>query len=900
MSAIRNNSNRAEARKQRSLPYSRAIVRPLHDLADFVLTKYVKANGISTFLRVFGLGEQVEDESESPKETQQTDRNAVNELTSSPSRSQDTNTFYAPANQSTFSSPRQPLVPVDFSNYSARTPGEPSSSSSSTIPDARSVATYFSQKTGTAVDANFVESIVTELQTTPEKPQKFRFTFTTPGRESSPFSLNPNITDASPSPSPRKKLARNPNGTYRWEGAGSAKQTRSRNRYASPAFSASPSKPERLIMKESTSLGEAPLTDSKRRKVGEAGSSSPRPAASESSGPSVPFPVTASPTTPRTNGTPTRPTTISSSTRLRTPAKPTAPVVPSPLRQAWSDASSTSSRDDSGQNPSHQTKQTKTANFMAELIKETTPPKKPDLSNPYQTASPVGKVGPPRRGTKRQRATGRPAAPTKEQRAEEEKRKQEEEKQKKLKEYSPQAIIEATVPKGSKRSRPPARFEKAVSDESLSDITPPAQREAPVVVETRKATYIVEEVSEDDEEAQRSAKRSKPFINGNGLPSTLSKKASTPPDSDITIEEVGDVIMHDSSKEQNKANGNLKETPKLTNGNISAAAAASASSPTSRSSFSGLKSIPKEPSKLRFSFQAEGSSAPSSPAPASLPLPSPPTLPKTEFKFTPPSTGFNFSFKAADKETSDASKPTVSKKDVAEVKPLGVEEIKAKVRAMDAKSLPIFSFTFTATSVLPNTADHVRARSDAKVLPPSSLPKFDFAEAKAGSPSAFKFDLSGSKTPSSFSSFGSPSPSLGGFTLANFGASASADASKAASRFDPGPVKGFDFTAAGMKMPEVKKDHWTCSLCGLSNPKAASQCETCETPAPSGTSAAPAPVPSKPLDAYKPPAPPVKGFDFAAAGMKMPTVSKGKWSCSLCGLSNPDSASKCETCETPK
>jgi len=84
---------------------------------------------------------------------------------------------------------------------------------------------------------------------------------------------------------------------------------------------------------------------------------------------------------------------------------------------------------------------------MAELIKETTPPKKPDLTNPYQVASPVGKVGPPRRSTKRPRATGRPVAPTKAE-IEVEKRKKEETKEKeKLKEYSPQAIIEATVPK---------------------------------------------------------------------------------------------------------------------------------------------------------------------------------------------------------------------------------------------------------------------------------------------------------------------------------------------------------------------------------------------------------------------------------------------------------------------
>jgi len=92
-----------------------------------------------------------------------------------------------------------------------------------------------------------------------------------------------------------------------------------------------------------------------------------------------------------------------------------------------------------------------TANFVAELIKETAPPKKPDLSNPYQTASPVGKVGPPRRANKRPRAAGRPVPPTKEQKAEEEKKKAEEQRKKeeetKLKALSAQAIIEATVPK---------------------------------------------------------------------------------------------------------------------------------------------------------------------------------------------------------------------------------------------------------------------------------------------------------------------------------------------------------------------------------------------------------------------------------------------------------------------
>ena len=84
---------------------------------------------------------------------------------------------------------------------------------------------------------------------------------------------------------------------------------------------------------------------------------------------------------------------------------------------------------------------------MAELIKETTPPKKPDLSNPYQLASPVGKVGPPRRSIKRPRATGRPVTLTKAENEEEKGKKEEPKEKEKLMEYSPQTIIEATVPK---------------------------------------------------------------------------------------------------------------------------------------------------------------------------------------------------------------------------------------------------------------------------------------------------------------------------------------------------------------------------------------------------------------------------------------------------------------------
>ena len=241
-----------------------------------------------------------------------------------------------------------------------------------------------------------------------------------------------------------KKLPRNPNGVYRWEGAGSAKHSRPRNRYASPAFGASPSKQDRSAVKETIDSQDTPLPDSKRRRVGDESSSlsvsTQRSSISEPTARKVPFPSIVSPTS-GTNGVGNRANPLPSPSRLRSPVKPTSPVVPSPLRQTWSETSSTSSQNETRKSPP----QTKTANFMAELIKETTPPKKPDLANPYQLASPVGKIGPPRRSTKRPRATGRPVVLEKVENKEETGKK--EEPKEKLMEYSPQTIIEATVPK---------------------------------------------------------------------------------------------------------------------------------------------------------------------------------------------------------------------------------------------------------------------------------------------------------------------------------------------------------------------------------------------------------------------------------------------------------------------
>ncbi|KAH7911058.1 hypothetical protein BJ138DRAFT_1086384, partial [Hygrophoropsis aurantiaca] len=195
-----------------------------------------------------------------------------------------------------------------------------------------------------------------------------------------------------------------------------------------------------------------PQSDTKRRRLGEdAGSStsqkvpvsspakpripvtspSPHPPAQSAREPNIDSkPAPAPPVTPKSNGV--------SAPRFRTPglsAKPTAPAIPSPLRQAWKQNDSPPQT----MAPTY-SRPTKAANFMTELIKEVTPPKKADVSNPYQTASPVK---PPQKkpSARKPRSTRRD--------------KEKAQEKEKLPKITAQAIIEATVPKGSKRSRPP-------------------------------------------------------------------------------------------------------------------------------------------------------------------------------------------------------------------------------------------------------------------------------------------------------------------------------------------------------------------------------------------------------------------------------------------------------------
>lgn len=238
----------------------------------------------------------------------------------------------------------------------------------------------------------------------------------------------------------RKTLAKNPMGVYRWQGGGSA---RPRNRYQSPGFGSTAARPTIKLTPE------RPKTDSKRRRVGDdATSSSPQrvpkangvSAASSSSSASIStmangsVAANGSQTHGKPNGVQAAATPATPRVRTSGVIKPTAPAVPSPLRQTWGQSDSPPQS-----SPSKAVKPTRAASFMTELIKEVTPPKKPDFANPYEAASPLVRPAPKKQAGRKTRSFAK---------AEAEKLEKEKEKTKEL-ELTPQAIIEATVPKAS-------------------------------------------------------------------------------------------------------------------------------------------------------------------------------------------------------------------------------------------------------------------------------------------------------------------------------------------------------------------------------------------------------------------------------------------------------------------
>lgn len=234
------------------------------------------------------------------------------------------------------------------------------------------------------------------------------------------------------SSSPRKVLRQNPNGEYRWTGGGSARRSSlTPSRSASPVASPSASgdhKRRRLGDDAMTSLSqstgieglEAGITSLTDSTIGEP---STPPASKPNRFPQV-FPLRAT-ITPKN-----------------------APTNPSPLRQSYTQASPSSpgspdlhlTKGSSSPSPLQKRAAHATAIF-SEIVEKATPPRRPDLSNPYQTASPVK----PRQ--KERRRFSEKKGKDKEEQLEQVSPKKVEVAP------SPKAIIEATVPQVCTLSR---------------------------------------------------------------------------------------------------------------------------------------------------------------------------------------------------------------------------------------------------------------------------------------------------------------------------------------------------------------------------------------------------------------------------------------------------------------
>lgn len=657
--------------------------------------------------------------------------------------------------------------------------------------------------------AGIVDYIQRNVQGT-DKPEPFRFS-TSPSRGSSPNLSHGNSTQG-PSlstQSPRKTLTKNPNGVYRWQGAGSS---RPRNRYQSPGFGSRPQQSRIKLSPPKTPL----TTDTKRRRVGDeaeslapqrssvpsaSGSTSAVGDSSSSSAPTshppqlgihspmptpngkTPAPPTPSaPVTPKANGV--------QGNRLRTTGLSATPAVPSPLRQTWKG-------NDSPPQPPQASRPTRAADFMTELLKEVTPPKKPDVSNPYQTASPV--KPPPRKSQpKRQRPTPKPTEQPKE----------------KGPELTAQEIIEATVPKGYKRSRPPPGLHRArIEEESDEEVFVPTTNGSPSnssgLSSSSKSTAEVEEIVDVDKEE-----------------SPLKKRKTTklpPPFNPLTVE----VIDLDESDLAPAAPGVIRPTeiiepgepPKVNGKPSTPAITLSPPSTTSKPLFGVKSSAPKEPSKLRYSYQADKVEVLGSQAATALP--SFPSL------FTPPS---------APAPTSSAPISITAK---AKLSP------KEEVLAMSVDELPKYSLTIKGTvySASPSSQD---TRQAALVASVSSLPTFDIKSMPATA------------------------------------------------------MNGFNWTETSLKPPTASAQTWKCGLCDLENPESAKeQCTICEAPRPD---VAPSKLPPATLPTPPAPPTPVKAFDWGALGLgPPPKPADGSWTCSLCSLSNPASATdKCTICDAPR
>ncbi|KAF7770500.1 hypothetical protein Agabi119p4_6474 [Agaricus bisporus var. burnettii] len=532
---------------------------------------------------------------------------------------------------STFPPPPPPT------NKRPRTPQRQESTSKSGLPRVEftfryspsqkldTVSNFLMQHANIPMSREDIDQMVALLQQSKPAEQPLRSKnpcATIPPRSKSPNSLLPTSTSTAP-----RTLGKNPNGTYKWKGVCSSRAFRSRNTFSSPVIPVHPSKTFRAPA--TSTDAEALGNDRKRRRIGDP-TTEPQdpPLVNGASLNQVSLPVasTATDSTSRTSTTTSLqspPVATPVRQRIQVLQKPTAPVVPSPLRQAWTGGSPSGSESGSPQGP-NPVRRTKTAQHVTDLVKSLNSQDKvvAEIRNPYELANPVKRPTMPKRkrvAPAKKPATAAPAP--------------KETTTKIAKEMSVHAIIEATLPEGSKRSRPPADLEKA---DTQKDVTEELEAPAP--------------------------KRLKPLTNGHKE-------------------------YEDSSSQVAKATQGKPVT--------SHSHTTGAHVPT-KPNLGPKFNMPKEPSKLRFSVQPESTSTPPSPAPepkAELEVPKPVAQPifTSNVAITVPPVSKNRAI------SSITNGVRASPQVVYPVATPTQKSVKDTARSQPLASLPSFTFTFPSS-----------------------------------------------------------------------------------------------------------------------------------------------------------------------------------------------------------
>ncbi|KZV72225.1 hypothetical protein PENSPDRAFT_649972 [Peniophora sp. CONT] len=802
-------------------------------------------------------------------------------------------------------------------------------------------------------------------------PLPFSFAAPPSPAPANPFDFT-SISQPQPEPKPKRTLPRDPNApTYKFTGAGSAKQnsaTRPRTRYVSPAFG-SPAR-GRASPAGTIALSPPPVQkgDAKRRKLEEraAGVTSP----------------VSSPVKAKVNANGGEEKEKEKEDEPQMPATPRprhavavvragmgAPAVPSPLRNGWhaspdsspgspsassakkpvtnanglsglgmatpnkpraspsitangngSPMSMSTARslngDDKEKDKDKRATPTKAAATLSALIAQTAPPPppRPEVANPYQAALParVQQKRPVRKRKVEDIFKARSGSGEDDGGKEGGKKGGDEE------EIGLDRIIEATVPKGSKRARPPpdlAPHKSTPASEPrrsarLKSPEPSAPASKPVTYRSLFAgagkekdvgkdkpkpngAPIVEEINGEDDEDVEIIEASPP------------KKAKTSAFGTSTGASFG-TASGGATATLGPHNGATATTYRPP-GSGPGATFSSANPFTPPNSFSPGAGKPG-------GFGGLGNGLPSS-KPSSAPpevsveeVPTSSSAPGLVAKPTeviepeesPKKEGSGAGAGGKNKPPAFAPRAPSKLRFAVQAEEKEAEEMEGVQQENEVKEKVANSFSFQTTPAVSSTPSNAavnakdpKAAAAALAVPTSSLPTFTFHIVSA----------SGPITPSTSGSMDVDQPvkddkakeaarKVDISTLPTFAFNASLPASspgagpsKLSSSTSTNGGVGFNWAAAGMKPPAQSEGSWTCGVCAVTNKPDASKCAACEEPAPKPKSASSAPGSG--------------GFNWAAAGIKPPVKDAGGWTCGVCAVTNKEGVAKCVACEEP-